>query len=1078
MKYFVYSIVFLVLASFVNAQGFRSEGREFYICSFYQPLNDHNLWGTNIYANSIIVTSFLETDITIAYFDAASGKEDSIASFHILPKRTYQYPLDINRLRMPEGLEVAQYRSVHIKSKKPINVQYVSTGHGSGAGYLALPVSCWGKEYVVGSYEDNPGLGLKSHINPQENQTVGQFTVVASQPGTLVSITPSAKSRGGHPGVFQGGIDGLPHPYVVALEVGQCYQVQSVSGFENGTDDISGSIIRSNKPVAVIAGHQAAEVLYGDARGLDVNTSDMMIEQMVPFEYLDNTGYITIPFPEPVGGNPNAQGEHIRFFVLDSLTPSGIFCNSGSTFTPTHKYSGSTLFNRTTPQHFYSEEGKKFSVIQYDLKNYGTHAPLSSPSMSTVVPRSHWRNAYLCSTPSIGTSTNPYALAQTYFLTIIGPKDGILWDKIKVTEPGGVTSSLSTIGPVEKTYSSIPDFPDLKAVIYKVTSAKKSAYPETFYLNAPFTFTAYQLCDRGVAYSMDNFIVENTSCQAISNAMPAGMSLRNRAVPNALTYTVDTLCSGWRICVRDNNSGGGIKMMTLLEDPTSDLVAGSNGRLVYKNCSFTTQFEVNDRTEVVLPGKDSQYCFTVQVDDPSHNAFAPIEVMDNAGNSIIIELSFKSAAISITPSPVDSGLIFRYPRIGNTVCEKYVFRNNTNSPRAYNFSGAKIAKDGDSWFSLFSVEPPLPALIQPGDSLVMNICFTGKDTNTRSTSLELSSDCFTTSLPIRGTASTGIIEASDCDFAEVLVGTAKCKPVTITNIGHADLVLTKNWLIENTSSNEFSFDTITSPKLPFVLTPGTSVKMTICYAPVDGGNDEALLRWDSDVDLLYRNTVKGFSLLKGSGLKQGVVWDRRSHFFMADSTMLVTARMNLTNIFNVSSLSTTIRIEGVDKNEFEVLATELGSFGDFVIDPGDSIWVDVGFRVDMTKPLDQRYLDRKAQLVTEGKADLLNKQIVELTGGFTPLLVSTQKASRRIQVYPNPVTNSVLELLFNSDMNGTASIAVYSLLGERVYQIDGVSINEGENRTTLSFSDIAQGMYIVKVVFSNEQFLTIFNKIR
>jgi hypothetical protein len=1078
MKYFICSIVFLVLAPFVHAQGFRSEGREFYICSFYQPLNDHNLWGTNIYTNSIIVTSFLETDITIVYFDPVSGKEDSIADVHILPKKTYQYPLDISRLRMPERLEVAQYRSVHIRSQKPINVQYVSTGHASGAGYLALPVSCWGKEYVVGSYDDNPGLGLRSTINPQENPTVGQFIVVASESGTLVSITPSAKTAGGHPGVSQGGTDGLPHPYVVALERGQCYRVQSVSGFENGTDDISGSIIRSNKPVAVIAGHQAAEVLYGDARGLDVNTSDMMIEQMVPFEYLDNTGYITIPFPEPVGGSPDAQGEHIRFFVLDSLIPSGIFSNSGSTFTPTHKYSGSTLYNRTTPQHFFSEEGTRFSVIQYDLKNYGAHAPVSSPSMSTVVPRSHWRNAYLCSTPSTGTSTNPLALAQTYFLTIIGPKDGLLWEKIKVTEPGGIASSLSSIGPVEKTYSSIPDFPDLKAVIYRVTSPRKFSYPETFYLNAPFAFMAYQLCDKGVSYYLQNFTVENVGGQAISNAMPAGMSLRNRVVPNRLTYTVDTLCSGWRICVTDKNSGGGIKMMTLIEDPTSDLVAGSDGRLVYKNCSFISQFGVTDRTEAILSGRDSQYCITVQIDDPSHNAFAPIEVLDNAGNSIIIELSFKSAAISITPSLLDSGLIFRYPRIGDTECKKYVFHNNTNSPRAYNFSSAKIGKNGDPWFSLFSVEPPLPALIKPGDSLVMNICFTGKDTNTLSTTLELSSDCFTTSLPISGTAATGIIDASDCDFAKVLVGTTKCKPVTITNIGHADLELTNEWLMENTPSNEFSFDTITSPKLPLVLLPGASVEMIVCYAPIDAGSDDARLLWGNDVDLQYKNTVKGFSFLKGSGMKQGVVWDRQSHFFKADSTILVTARMNLTNIFNVSSLITTIRIEGADKNEFEVLATERGAFGDFVVDPGDSIWVDVGFRVDMTKPLDQRYLDRKAQLVTEGKADLLNKQIVELTGGFTPLSVYDKKVSHRIQVYPNPIANSSLELLFDSDINSTASIAIYSLLGERVYRYDGVDSHQGENRASLSLPPLAQGMYIVKVILGNKQLLTIFNKIR
>ncbi|MGF2075607.1 hypothetical protein, partial [Enterococcus casseliflavus] len=82
-----------------------------------------------------------------------------------------------------------------------------------------------------------------------------------------------------------------------------------------GEEDLSGSIVRASKPIAVIAGHEDANVGDGNTGGRSLEARDFMVEQMVPVEYWDNTGYIAIPMMDSPNNSGGGLGEDLRILV-------------------------------------------------------------------------------------------------------------------------------------------------------------------------------------------------------------------------------------------------------------------------------------------------------------------------------------------------------------------------------------------------------------------------------------------------------------------------------------------------------------------------------------------------------------------------------------------------------------------------------------------------------------------------------------------------------------------------------------------------------------------------------------------
>jgi uncharacterized repeat protein (TIGR01451 family) len=124
-----------------------------------------------------------------------------------------------------------QPKGIHVTAQNEVTVYGLNRIQASTDAYLGLPTDVLGTEHVVLGWSVGLGGGT-------------EMAVVGTQDGTTVTITPRT-NLGSHP---------AGTPFTVSLNRGDAYQLISNGG------DVSGTIIASDKPVAVFGGHQCANI--------------------------------------------------------------------------------------------------------------------------------------------------------------------------------------------------------------------------------------------------------------------------------------------------------------------------------------------------------------------------------------------------------------------------------------------------------------------------------------------------------------------------------------------------------------------------------------------------------------------------------------------------------------------------------------------------------------------------------------------------------------------------------------------------------------------------------------------------
>ncbi|MFC2129824.1 hypothetical protein ACFLSQ_00160 [Bacteroidota bacterium] len=132
--------------------------------------------------------------------------------------------------------EIIEKLSIHIQSDEPISVYGLNRRFQTTDTYLGLPVNVLGTEYRAMCYNESKGL-------------VSQVAIIATQNGTKVSIVPSANT--------------LKHPsgieYTVRMRKGDVFQIlPKIQPFSDC--DLTGTLIKANKKIAVFSGHQCSYV--------------------------------------------------------------------------------------------------------------------------------------------------------------------------------------------------------------------------------------------------------------------------------------------------------------------------------------------------------------------------------------------------------------------------------------------------------------------------------------------------------------------------------------------------------------------------------------------------------------------------------------------------------------------------------------------------------------------------------------------------------------------------------------------------------------------------------------------------
>ncbi len=185
----------------------------------------------------ITVTSRVGAQFTVTY----GPLETPIGTYSVGANASRQVPIDY-RLLESMGSETVENKGIHLKSDNPVNVYALNSRTQSSDVAVIYPTESLGKEYFAMCYSP------RYTINNESNS---EFLIVASEDNTTVKITPSRNTDQGKPANML---------FSITLNKGQSYQVQSINNDGSGKEDLTGSNVTANKPVAFFSGSKATPI--------------------------------------------------------------------------------------------------------------------------------------------------------------------------------------------------------------------------------------------------------------------------------------------------------------------------------------------------------------------------------------------------------------------------------------------------------------------------------------------------------------------------------------------------------------------------------------------------------------------------------------------------------------------------------------------------------------------------------------------------------------------------------------------------------------------------------------------------
>ncbi len=227
---------------------------------------------------------------------------------------------------------------------------------------LMLPVNTWTGNYLAAAW-------------PFWAAYPGFISITARQDNTQVTVTAP---KGGTPTQAGAGINGQGNG-VVMLNEGDVLQITSAAG-----GDMTGAIVKADKPVQVLGGHDCTQVPIGTV------ACDHLEESMFPIETLAKE-YIVVP-PVQV---PNDQLE--KALVVRIIASEA---NTTLTFDPDQPVAkvlanvGDFVELSKTTAKFVVKADKKILVAEY-MVGQGANFGTSDPAMVIAVPSEQFRSSYL-----------------------------------------------------------------------------------------------------------------------------------------------------------------------------------------------------------------------------------------------------------------------------------------------------------------------------------------------------------------------------------------------------------------------------------------------------------------------------------------------------------------------------------------------------------------------------------------------------------------------------------------------------------------------------------------------------------
>jgi hypothetical protein len=163
---------------------------------------------------------------------------------------------------------------MHITSTVEVSVYALNQAQFTSDAFMVLPTDALGRDYVIMSYPSSGSLAA-------ETSTPSQFAITAAEDATSVNIEPT----------FPTVVNGMS-PQRVVLNRGESYLVQADTRVQ-ARGDLTGTMVTSDKPIAVFSGHQRTTVPIQNS---NLSSRDCLVEQLNPVTTWGRRSFIA-PFP-------------------------------------------------------------------------------------------------------------------------------------------------------------------------------------------------------------------------------------------------------------------------------------------------------------------------------------------------------------------------------------------------------------------------------------------------------------------------------------------------------------------------------------------------------------------------------------------------------------------------------------------------------------------------------------------------------------------------------------------------------------------------------------------------------------
>ena len=215
-------------------------------------------------------------------------------------------------------IERAKAVRVRTQNNKLITVQGFNDDVRTTDGFIAI--SCDAIRQPVFNEYEYFVLAADQFPSPEDPPKNSFFIVIPCDDDTTVTVEPSQLVTIGQlgdlsPNRFRAGPGTSYTSLSFSANSGQSLMI-------GHKDDLSGTIVRGNKPLIVLSGHQCGEIPYNST------ACDHMVEQIPPGMSYGHTFFLT-----PLGGR--VSGDQFRVGTLRDDTQLTVTCVTSATDTPT-----------------------------------------------------------------------------------------------------------------------------------------------------------------------------------------------------------------------------------------------------------------------------------------------------------------------------------------------------------------------------------------------------------------------------------------------------------------------------------------------------------------------------------------------------------------------------------------------------------------------------------------------------------------------------------------------------------------------------------------------------------------------